>query len=91
VTLGFDRRGKLRFIASTARGHRAGTVRPGTPARRLRARSTRRVGRGVRANSGGRIVFGVRRGRVRFIGTVDRRLASNARRVRAYVRLTRLR
>jgi hypothetical protein len=91
VTLGFDRRGKVRFIASTARGHRAGKIRPGTPARRLRARPTRQVGRGVRAGGNGRIVFGVRGGRVRFIGTVDRRLASSARKVRAFVRLTRLR
>jgi hypothetical protein len=91
VTLGFDRRGKLRFIASTARGHRAGKIRPGSPARTLRARRTRPLGRGVRAGGRGRIVFGIRGGRVRFIGTVDRRLARSARKVRAFVRLTRLR
>jgi len=91
VVVAFDKRRRVRFIASTARGHRAGNVRPGSRARTLRSSNTRHVGRGVRTNRRGRIVFGIRRGRVRFIGTVDRRLARSARKVRAYVRLTRLR
>jgi dienelactone hydrolase len=69
------RRGKIDTVATTARGHRAGRlgVRRRAPAR---AAATRRI-RGnlfVRRGPGrGGVVYGARRGRVRFLAVVGRR------------------
>ena len=69
-----DRRGRARLVATTARGHRLRGVGPGSPARRLGARRR------------GRVLFGVRRGRVRYVAVVDRRLLRNRRLLRSYLR-----
>ncbi len=83
LVLVFDRRKRVRFVASTARGHKRLGIGPRTSARRLlRSRAFRRGGliplkSGVyrlRRGRSRRVVFGVRRGRVRFVGVTDRRL-----------------
>jgi hypothetical protein len=90
----FDTRNKVRLIASTHTGHRARGVRRGTSLRRFRRvyRNARRIGRGVYLTSrSSRIVVGVRRNRVSFVGVADRRLVKNTRSLRRYLRLARLR
>ena len=87
------RAGRVGLVASTARGHRAGGLGRGMRASRLRA-STKRFGPGLRvrrAGAGARFVYGVRRGRVRFVAVASRPLASSRRRVRAHLRLAGLR
>jgi hypothetical protein len=86
VVLVFDRRGRARFIVSTARRHRRLGVGRGSSVRRLRrafgSRSgVRSVGRGVlRLSRGGsrQVVFAARRGRVRYVGIADRRVLRRA-------------
>ena len=56
------RRGRVTFVASTARGHRSSKL---APQRKARVNG-RRIGRGVFRR--GRLVYGVRRGKVRFVG-----------------------
>jgi alpha-beta hydrolase superfamily lysophospholipase len=78
------RRGRISLVASAARHHRSPRLAPG---KRPRAISGRRVRGGlfaVRHAGVRRLVYGVRRGRVRFVGAAakrDRRLL--VRRVRA--------
>jgi beta-glucosidase len=76
VRAAFSRRGRARLIATTAPGHRVGRLRPRRRAPKLH-RGLNRVKR--------RIV-GVRRGRVRFVAVVDRRLARNRKALRVYLR-----
>jgi hypothetical protein len=90
----FARRGGLRLIATSARGHSARGVRPGSRVSKLRRayRDARKAARGTYFTSKStRVVFGTRRGRVSFIAVVDRRLVKNARLLRAYLRQARLR
>jgi pimeloyl-ACP methyl ester carboxylesterase len=66
------RRGRIDFVATTARGHRRRAYRPG---RRVRGgiRGTRRIRSGLlagRRQGRGRPIYGVRRGRIRFIAVV---------------------
>jgi hypothetical protein len=95
VVLVFDRRKRVRLVASTARGHRRLGVGPGTPARRLlRKPAFRRGGllplrNGVyrlRRGTSRRNVFGVRRGRVRFVAVADRKLLRRRGALVRYVR-----
>ena len=92
----FDRRGKMRLVATTARGHRVRKIGPGSSTRSLRRRfgsRLRSLGRGrmlVRTRSGG-IVFGTRKGRVRYVAAVGRSLARSPRATRAYLKLAKLR
>ena len=70
-------RGRVRLVATTARGHGNRRVRVGSSARRFLSayRRARRIGRGLyRANPHSPRLFGIRRGRVRFIAVADRRL-----------------
>jgi len=69
-----SRRGRIVFVASTARGHRSPRLAPG---RRPRA-GGRRLAPGVYRS--GRVVYGVRRGKVRFVAAGRR--AGLLRRVR---------
>lgn len=89
VAIVLSRRGDVRLVATTARGHRARGVRPGASLRRLRRSypRARRLGRGVFATSrSSRIVFGVRRGRVTFVAVADRRLVKRPSRLGPYLR-----
>jgi hypothetical protein len=79
-------RGRLRLVASTARSHRARGVATGARAGRVRGR---RVGPGLRVR--GRFVYPTRRGRVRDIAVVGRRLVRRPRSLRANLRLAGLR
>jgi hypothetical protein len=88
-----DRKGRVQLIASNAQGHRALRIRPGVRAKRLRGRA-RRLGRGLyvrRAGRRARYVYGVRRGRVRFVGVATRSASKSRKRLRAYLRLAGLR
>ena len=83
-----SRRARARLVVTTARGHGNRRVRPGSSARALRRAypRLRRVARGVyRANPSSPRIFGVRRGRVRFIGVADRRLIRSPSRLRRAV------
>ena len=78
------RRGKIDFVASTARGHRTRAHGPGRRARRGRIRGARRLRAGLmvgRRQGRGRVVYGVRRGRMRFLAVVARREVARPRRL----------
>ena len=78
-------RSRALLVATTARGHGNRRVRPGSSARALRRAypRLRRIGRGVfRANPSSPRLFGVRRGRVRFIAVASRRLLRSPRSLR---------
>ena len=77
------RRGRIDFVATTARGHRRRGRRPG---RRVRhgISGTTRIRRGLmagRRQGRGRVVYGVRRGRIRFIAVVPFRQTAHERRL----------
>jgi hypothetical protein len=80
------RGGRVRLVATTARGHAIRGVHPGSSTRRL-ARAfpgTQRVGRGLRRD--GSVVFGTRGAIVRFIAISGRREARSAGRLRRELR-----
>lgn len=87
----FSARGRVGFVASTGRGHEALHVSPRSRARRLRG--DRRIARNlyIRRMGRRRAVYGVRRGRVRFVAVTTRSIAKSRRQVRRYVRLAGLR
>jgi hypothetical protein len=70
-------RGRITFVASTARGHRSRRLAP----RRAPHARGRRIARGIHRR--GRLVYGVRRGKVRFVGASRDRRALFLRRIRA--------
>jgi hypothetical protein len=85
-----SRRGRARLVTSTARYHRMRRVGSGSTARRLaRAFPHRvRIARGLyRARPGSRRLFGIRRGRVRFVAVADRRVIASPKALRRYLRL----
>ena len=84
----FDRRRRARLVATTGRGHRVRGIGRGSLAKRLRARGARSLGRGVLTGRArrGRVLFGVKRGRVRYVAVVDRRLLRKRRVLRSYLR-----
>jgi microsomal dipeptidase-like Zn-dependent dipeptidase len=86
--------GRVGFVASTARGHTARGLRTGSRARRLRGRA-QAIGRGLYLGpprrSGARLVYGVRKGRVSFVGVASSSAAAGARRLDQYRRAARLR
>jgi hypothetical protein len=89
VSVAFTRPGKVAVVATTARGHRVGRIRPGTRAARVRRAypRRRRLGRGlVRPSRRSLRLFGIRRGRVRFVGVATRRTLRSRRALRAYLR-----
>ncbi|MFL5866607.1 MAG: hypothetical protein ACJ766_05840, partial [Thermoleophilaceae bacterium] len=82
--------GRVRLVTSTARYHRLRRVGRGATTRRLaRAFPHRvRIGRGLyRAGPRSRRLFGVRRGKVRFVAVADRPLIARPRVLRRYLRL----
>ena len=74
----FTKRSKVGLVASTARLHTGKGI--GRGARTSRLRGTKRVGKGLRVRrfgrKGARLVYGVRRGHVRFVAV--RRAGSRA-------------
>ncbi|MBA3300111.1 MAG: exo-alpha-sialidase, partial [Thermoleophilaceae bacterium] len=79
VLLVFSKRKRVTFVASTARGHRRRGVGPRSTVRRLRAVFRRAGVRSlpggilrVRRGSSRQILFGTRRGRVRYVAVADR-------------------
>jgi hypothetical protein len=79
-------------VASTARGHRARGV--GIRSAAYDTSGDPPLGRRLvigRAGGGRRFVYGVRRGRVRFIAVASRGLATDRKRLGAHLRLARLR
>jgi hypothetical protein len=94
VSAVFGARGKVAALLSSAHGYRVGSVRPGARVGTLR-QAARSAGRGLwvgrrRLKGGRRYVYGVRRGRVRFVGVVSRGDAHRLRRLRADVRSARV-
>lgn len=90
VSAVFSPRGRVLLVATTASAHGNRGVRPGVSARVLRRAYSRRraIGRGLfRANRKSTRLIGVRKGRVRYIAVVDRRLLRNKRSLRRYIRL----
>ena len=87
----FSRGGRLVMIATTARSHRAALV--GVRSRAEQLQGARRVAKGVvtwNAGRGNRYVFGVRKGRVKYVALASRRIASR-RGILRNLRLARLR
>ncbi len=78
---------KAALVGTTARGHRSRTIRRAGGAKLRRA--AKRLGRGRlvrRAKGGKRFVFGVRRGKVRYVAVTTRSVAKSKRRLSAHLR-----
>jgi len=92
VRAAHGKRGRTRLVRTTAPGHRARGVGPGSSTTELEAAYPRapRIGSRLRrATRTSRVVFGTARGRVRFVAVADRRLLRDPhtlRRFLAYVR-----
>ena len=89
VTAVFGRGARVVLVATTARAHGNRGVRPGVPARRLRAAYPRRrpIGRGVvRTWPRSPRVVGLRRGRVRFVAVAAPRVLASHSAFRAALR-----
>jgi hypothetical protein len=85
-----SKRGKVRLVTTTARRHGNRGLGVGSRASRFRRAypNRRLVTKGIyRARKGSRRLFGVRRGRVRFIAVADKGLARRPRSLRRYLRL----
>jgi hypothetical protein len=74
------------LVATTAARHRVGRIGPGARLARVRAahRGLRRVGVGLYRS--GTLVFGVRRGRVRYLAVAGHRTARDAAALRRHLR-----
>jgi hypothetical protein len=84
--------GEVRLVRTNAPEHRSRGVGAGSPVAELerRYRRTGSVGRGLRrASPGSHIVFGTRRGIVRFVAIADSELLSHPRALRRYLRFAR--
>ena len=76
------RRGRIDLVGTTARRHTTRRVGPGRRLRRTRIRGARRIGRGLlvgHRSGGGRVIYGLRGRRVRFLAAVTRRQATRPR------------
>jgi hypothetical protein len=85
--------GTVALVGSNARGHAGRRVHVGDSVKRLRGKA-RRLGKGLfvrRAGRRARFVYGVRRGRVRFVAVTTRAATKNRPALRHYLRLARLR
>ena len=86
----FTKRGRVALARTTAPGHRARRVHPGSSRRALRRAFPRRrsLGRGVvRAGPHSGRLFGIRRRRVRFVAVTSRRVIVRRRTLRRYLRV----
>jgi hypothetical protein len=85
--------GEVALVGSNARGAEALRVRVGDSADRLPA-GARRRGAGLFVRGAGakaRYVYGVRRGRIRFVGVATRQASKSGRALRRHLRLAGLR
>jgi hypothetical protein len=83
------RRGRIDFVATTARRHATRRLRPGKRVRGARIAGTRRLRKGLffgHRVGRGRVVYGVRRKRVRFLATISLRQVRGARNRRKLTR-----
>ncbi|HEY1358526.1 MAG TPA: CocE/NonD family hydrolase [Thermoleophilaceae bacterium] len=81
---------KARLVTTTAAGHGNRGVKVGSRASRFRRayRNRVRLAKGIyRARRGSPRLFGIRRGKVRFIAVADKKLAKKPRTLRRYLRL----
>jgi hypothetical protein len=88
-----DRKGKVQLIGSNAIGHRVLRIRPGVKSKRLKGKA-RRIGRGLyvrRAGKRARFFYVVRKGRVRVVGVATRGATKSGKKLRAYLKLAKLR
>ena len=93
VNVVFTPSGKAGLIASNAIGHTtSGKVGPGDRSSRLRGR-TKRFGKSFRIRRAGRsrILYRVRRGRIRYVAVATRSVTKSGKRLRAYLRRAGLR
>lgn len=90
VLVALSDRGRAGLVATTARGHSARGIRRGSSLRALRRAYPRARHVDARNWASGRLVFGVKRGRVRFAAVVERRVIGNPRLLRRYLRRIRL-
>jgi hypothetical protein len=84
--------GKVRLVRTTAPRHRSRGIGVGASVAELERsyRRTRRLGRGLRrASPGSHIVFGTRRGHVRFVAIADTKLLRSPRALRRYLKFAR--
>jgi dienelactone hydrolase len=89
-----SRKGKIDFIATTTRGHRTRRTGPGRRVRRSRLPGAHRLGRGLLVGhrvGGGRVIYGIRRHRVRFLAVASRRQIKRKRSLARRLRAIRLR
>ncbi|MEX2253106.1 MAG: hypothetical protein WD649_03050 [Thermoleophilaceae bacterium] len=90
--IAYSPRNRIRLIVTTARRHSVHGVRRGSSTRRLRrrVRGLRRVRGGLRVGTRGatkRLVFRIRRGRVRYIAVADRGLTKRPGQLGRYLHL----
>jgi len=79
--VGRSKKGRIDFVASTARRHRSKRLAPRRKLKAARVSGTRRVARGVFAGRGkrtGRLIYGVRGRRVTFVGAAGRKAKNRA-------------
>jgi hypothetical protein len=89
VSAAFTRRGRVALVTTTAPRHGNRRIHPGIRVRALRRAYPRRraIGRTlVRANPRSPRLFGIRRGRVRYVAVTSRRTIARRRTLRAYLR-----
>jgi hypothetical protein len=89
VSAAFTRRGRVALITTTAPRHGNRRIHPGTTTRALGHAYPRRraVGRAIlRANPRSPRLFGIRRGRVRYVAVTSRRTIARRKTLRAYLR-----
>jgi hypothetical protein len=85
--------GTVALVGSTAKGNDALRIHAGDSVKRVRGEA-RKMGKGLfvrRAGRQARFVYGVRRGRVRFVAVATRAATKNRRALRGYLKLARLR
>jgi hypothetical protein len=89
VSAAFTRRGRVALVITTAPRHGNRRIHPGTKVSRLRVayRRRRAIGRGLlRASPHSPRFFGIRKGRVRYIGVASRSTLRSRKVVRRYLR-----
>jgi hypothetical protein len=89
VSAAFTRKGRVALVKTTAPRHGNRRIHPGTSVRALRRSYPRRRALGrtlVRANHRSPRLFGIRRGKVRYVAVTSRRTIARRKTLRAYLR-----